>query len=100
MLVGKGLARKYDFIWYTGRGTPVNFEFLAAALRQTGPWQGQDIQVDQKWYVDHLKQKICSIDWEKARTDVQPFIHPRELPSLEVWGKEFFLDRLENYSNG
>lgn len=88
----------YDFIWYTGRGTPINFKFLAATLRQTGPWQGQDIQVDQKWCVDHLKQKIHSIDWEKARADIQPFINLRELPSLEVWGKDFFLDRLGHYA--
>ena len=88
----------YDFIWYAGRGTPINFEFLAATLKQTGPWQGQEIAVDKNWSIEYLKQKICSIDWDKARADVRPFINPREFPSLEVWGEEFFLDRLGHYA--
>jgi predicted nucleotidyltransferase component of viral defense system len=88
----------YDFIWYMSRGTPVNFEFLTATLKQTGPWQGQEFLADKDWCVERLKQKINSIDWDKAREDVRPFIDPREFPSLEVWGKEFFTDRLEHYA--
>jgi hypothetical protein len=80
------------------RGTPVNFEFLTATLKQTGPWQGQEFLADKDWCVERLKQKINSIDWDKAREDVRPFIDPREFPSLEVWGKEFFTDRLEHYA--
>lgn len=88
----------YDFLWYISRKTPVNFDFLAAALKQTGPWQRQEVLVDKKWSMEQLKQKICSMDWNKARADVQPFINPRELGSLDLWGREFFLDRLEHYS--
>ena len=88
----------YDFIWYTGRGTPINLEFLASTLKQTGPWQGQEILVDKDWSIKRLDEKIRSIDWDKARADVRPFINPREFPSLEVWGEEFFLDRLGHYA--
>lgn len=90
----------YDFIWYTSRKTPINFDFLAAALKQTGPWQDQAAAVDKNWCIEQLRQKIRSVDWDKARADVHPFINPRELDSLSLWGREFFLDRLENYSNG
>lgn len=90
----------YDFIWYTSRKTPINFDFLAAALKQTGPWRDQAVVVDNTWCIEQLKQKIRSIEWNKAKADVRPFIDPRELDSLALWGREFFLDRLENYSNG
>lgn len=89
----------YDFIWYMSRKTPVNFDFLAAALKQTGPWRDKMAAVDNKWCTEQLRQKICSVDWDKARADVQSFINPRELDSLALWGREFFLDRLENYNN-
>jgi len=89
----------YDFIWYLSRSTPINFDFLAAGLRQTGPWKDLKIKMDENWFFRQMEQKIRSLDWDKVRADVQPFIRSRELPSLEVWGEEFFLDRLENYKN-
>ena len=44
--------------------------------------------------------RIWKISMNKLTQEVQPFINPRELDSLSLWGREFFLDRLENYSNG
>lgn len=40
----------YDFLWYTSQGVEINYQFLASALRQQGPWQGQSIQVDLDWW--------------------------------------------------
>ncbi len=57
------------------------------------------LAVDGKWCAEQLRQKICSVDWDKSRADVQSFINPRELDSLALWGREFFLGRLENYNN-
>lgn len=88
----------YDFIWYTSRKTPINFNFLAAALKQTGPWRDQAVAADKNWCVAQLRQKIHSVNWDKARADVRPFINPREIDSLALWEREFFLDRLENYN--
>lgn len=42
---------------------------------------------------------IWNISMNKLTEEAQPFINPRELDSLALWGLEFFLDRLENYSN-
>ena len=85
----------YDFIWYTSRRTPVNYELLAAALMQLGPWQGQDLDIDRDWCVEQLRAKIEETDWPQARGDVRRFLKPDELPSLELWGKEFFLGQTE-----
>jgi predicted nucleotidyltransferase component of viral defense system len=81
----------YDFIWYTSRRTLINHDLLSAALRQTGPWQGQELRTDPEWCVARLRGKIESMDWEQARRDVRRFIKPRDLPSLELWSREFLL---------
>lgn len=85
----------YDFIWYTSRRTPVNYELLAAALSQLGPWQGQELDVDRDWCFEQLRAKIEATDWSKARDDVRRFLKPGELPSLELWGMDFFLSQAE-----
>ncbi|MCK5015258.1 MAG: nucleotidyl transferase AbiEii/AbiGii toxin family protein [Candidatus Omnitrophica bacterium] len=87
----------YDFIWYAGRGTLINFHFLAQALKQNGPWKGKQIKIDLDWCADELTKKIEQLDWSNAKRDVERFIKIRELPSVELWGKELFLNRLKNY---
>ena len=80
----------YDFIWYTSRKTPANYTLLSAALNQIGPWKNQNVSVDRGWCVGELQRKIESINWKAARQDVQRFIKPHELPSLDLWGADFF----------
>jgi hypothetical protein len=79
----------YDFVWYTARRTPVNFRLLGAALDQTGPWAGTAPEVDRRWCLEALEAKIESIDC--ARDDVRAFVRTADLPSLDVWGRDFFL---------
>lgn len=81
----------YDFIWYTARRTPVNYELLASALTQFGPWKGQQPQVDRRWCIEQLRAKVNATDWQQAREDVRRFIKPTEQPSLDLWSREFFL---------
>lgn len=81
----------YDFIWYTARRTPVNYRLLAAALDQTGPWAGTAPGVDRSWCLEALESKIETIDWRRARDDVRAFVRTADLPSLDVWGQDFFL---------
>jgi predicted nucleotidyltransferase component of viral defense system len=89
----------YDFIWYTGRSTPINQALLASAIRQQGPWQDQDVQADKTWCVTELRRVIASIDWRKAAEDVRRFLPPNELPSLEHWSVELFLAQAAKMSN-
>jgi predicted nucleotidyltransferase component of viral defense system len=81
----------YDFIWYTARKTPTNYALLSSALTQMGPWKGQHVQADRVWCLEQLRAKVKATDWKQAREDVRRFVKPNELPSLDLWGREFLL---------
>jgi len=89
----------YDFIWYTSRGVHINYRFLASALKQQGPWRDQELQIDKEWCLKTLRDRICSLDWREAKDDIKRFIQQKELMSIELWSKELFLDRLDNYAS-
>lgn len=85
----------YDFLWYLGNKTPINYRRLSAALGQTGPWAGNDITVDRTWYLDEMKRRIGEMDWARAKDDVAPFISRQEQGLLSKWSADFFLSALE-----
>lgn len=85
----------YDFIWYTSQSVEINYQFLASALKQQGPWQGQNIQVDLDWCIKQFRDKITSIDWNATKEDIRRFVKTTELPSVDLWGKNLFLAQLE-----
>ncbi|MBN1763797.1 MAG: nucleotidyl transferase AbiEii/AbiGii toxin family protein [Sedimentisphaerales bacterium] len=88
----------YDFIWYTGRKTGINYAFLASALKQQGPWQGKELNVNKEWCIKALRDKICCLNWQETKDEIRRFIRQNELSSVELWDKELFLDRLEKYA--
>jgi predicted nucleotidyltransferase component of viral defense system len=63
----------YDLVWYLAERTwPVpNLALLNAALEQTS-WDGPRL-TEANWR-KQLKNRIESLDWEKARADVKPFL--------------------------
>jgi len=83
----------YDFIWYTARKTPVNHALLSSALDQQGPWQGKHPATTDAWCGEALGAAIEALDWKQARQDVQRFVKPHELPSLELWTRVYFLQQ-------
>ena len=83
----------YDFIWYTARNTPINHGLLSAAMDQQGPWQGQRPKTDNAWCVEQLRSAIEGLDCQQARRDVQRFVKPHELPSLDLWTRDYFLNQ-------
>jgi predicted nucleotidyltransferase component of viral defense system len=85
----------YDFLWYTSQGISINYRFLASALRQQGPWKGQDIDVNLDWCMAQLKKAIESIDWKTTAEDVRRFVRVAEQPSIDLWSKALFLAQLE-----
>jgi predicted nucleotidyltransferase component of viral defense system len=89
----------YDFIWYTSRGAEINYQFLASAIKKQGPWQGQDLKIDKEWCLKMFREQICSLNWQEARNDIKRFVRQNELASIELWNKDFFLDRLDNYAS-
>jgi predicted nucleotidyltransferase component of viral defense system len=85
----------YDFSWYVTKKASINFFLLNNAIQQSGPWAGKKIFVTSKWFLQKLREKIKSMDWDAAKKDVEKFLRPQELPLLQVWSKEFFLSRVE-----
>lgn len=83
----------YDFIWYTARKTRINHGLLSAALEQQGPLMGEHLETDNAWCIEHLSAAIERLDCERARRDVQRFVKAHELPSLELWTREYFLSQ-------
>jgi hypothetical protein len=65
-----------------------------SALFQYGPYKDQDLKINNEWVVNVLSEKITSIDWQSASTDVARFLKPVEQKSLKLWGEKFFLDKL------
>ena len=84
----------YDFIWYVRNGTRMNWDLLSSALDQQGPWAGQGLKVDADWYLRNLKERVENTDWRAAKEELVRFLKPSAHAGLEVWGRDFFLDRL------
>lgn len=88
----------YDFVWYTARRTPINHGLLSSAIDQQGQWAGSGVATDNAWCVAELTAAIREVDWGRAREDVQRFLKPIELPSLELWTAEFFIAQCKKLS--
>lgn len=89
----------YDFNWYVKQGVQPNLTHLQTALRQAGPWQGQDLTVDADWLQQTLLQRIAAIDWQTARQDVERFVPALEQASLRLWSERFYTQRVQQLFN-
>ena len=86
----------YDFNWYVKQKVVPNLLHLQAALIQYGPWQGKELSVDNDWLLNALQERVVSINWDDAKQDVQRFMRPVELQSLNLWNKNFFLSKVQS----
>lgn len=89
----------YDFTWYVARRITPNLIFLGNAIDQQGPWANQKIIVTPKWFIEAMQNKIKSIDWNKAASDVAPFLNIQDKQTLSLWGINFFMDKLNKLEN-
>ena len=85
----------YDFSWYIAQGVRPNLLLLENALIQYGPWQEENLNIDQNWLVKTLGEKINSITWKTTADDVERFMKPVERKSLSLWSKRFFMAKLK-----
>lgn len=86
----------YDFNWYIKQGVSPNLPHLKHALLQFGPWAAaESLVVDMNWLKNTLKEKIESINWQAAASDVERFLKPAEVESLKLWSEKFFLSKLQ-----
>ena len=81
----------YDLTWYAGRRIEPDFRLLGKALSQQGPWKNERLEVTAAWFLGALREKIRTIDWGVARSDVQRFLPTSEQEGLQLWSEEFFL---------
>lgn len=89
----------YDINWYVRQGISPNLPHLKNALLQFGPWQGQDgLNVDITWLKEVLLEKIGEINWKGTAADVERFLKPNELKSLELWSERFFSQKISKLS--
>ncbi|MCK4608314.1 MAG: nucleotidyl transferase AbiEii/AbiGii toxin family protein [Gammaproteobacteria bacterium] len=88
----------YDFTWYVKKAVKPNFAFLTSSIDQQGPWKKQHITITPDWFLTALKNKIATLDWKKAISDVGPFLPPAERQSLKIWGVDFFMAKLNKLS--
>jgi len=84
----------YDFTWYVAKKISPNFSFLEHALYQQGPWANQKMMMTPSWFITTMQQKIKNIDWNKAASDVLPFLNIQDRQTLHLWGVDFFIDKL------
>lgn len=86
----------YDFLWYVSRYIQPQFDLLADALKQVGPWREQkELIVEPAWLLEQLRFRIRGLDWKKVCDDVQRFLPRLEQESLSLWKEEFFLYHVE-----
>lgn len=77
----------YDYIFYLSRGIPVNLNHLTARLIQSGHLEaGKKYSVEE--IRDLLRERFKEIDYEQAKSDVEPFLE--DSAGVNLWSEEFF----------
>ncbi len=79
----------YDFIWYIGKNVPLNLNHLEKRLQQTGHVSASESFTAQA-FKELLFERIETIDFEKAKEDVFPFL--KDQAAMNVWSREFFME--------
>jgi hypothetical protein len=79
----------YDLVWYITHHPELHLAHLEQRMRQTGDWHGVERLTD-KAFFQVLHATIESLDVNKARSEVSPFVKDPE--TLSIWSKVFFHD--------
>ena len=89
----------YDLVWYLANDVELDSLHLKARLSQSCKYlEENNIQIPSELNKQTIKelllQRIETLDVEKAKNDVQPFI--KDIREIELWSKEFFVAVIEN----
>lgn len=85
----------FDLVWYASVRAKINHALLTAAIDQQGEWAGKHQQTSDEWVQEKLYDVIVRMDWNAAREDVRRFVYASDRPSLDLWGREFFLSLVD-----
>jgi len=83
----------YDLIWFVSQNVPCRFEYLKNKLVQTNKWDKKE-KLTKKCLIEILKEQFKSVDFQKAKNDVRPFIKDQQ--ELSLWSCDFFSKIVEN----
>src|SRR5574344_2466580 len=89
----------YDLVWYIANDVELDSIHLKSRLSQSCKYlEENNIQIPSELSKQTIKelllQRIETLDVEKAKNDVQPFI--KDIREIELWSKEFFVAVIEN----
>lgn len=82
----------YDYLFYIGKGTRINMEYLQNKLRNFGKIEEEEVLTSER-LKKMLEERFRSVDYKSAVDDVSRFITRKE--SLRFWKAELFLSTLD-----
>lgn len=82
----------YDYLFYCGKGTKINLDYLENKLKNTGKITREAV-LTLDIVKSMLKEKFSTVDYESAKEDVVNFINDKQ--SLELWKAELFISTLD-----
>jgi hypothetical protein len=85
----------YDFVWYVANHPQLHLSHLEQKMRQSGDYSS-DSSLGQGEFRERLRRAIESLDVDRARDEVSPFVPDRD--ALRLWSADFFaslIDRIE-----
>lgn len=83
----------YDLIWYIQKNVPLHLPYLRERMEQTKHIPKAAV-FKEKEFFELLHQKIDSIDWELAKSDVELFISDKR--RLDLWSSALFHDMVSH----
>ena len=84
----------YDLIWFVKNSIPCDLVYLKNKMAQTGHIDGSEALTREK-LIEFLSKKIKEIDFDLAKSDVEPFLkNLGQREELSLWSDTFFSDYL------
>ncbi|MBM3701185.1 MAG: nucleotidyl transferase AbiEii/AbiGii toxin family protein [Actinobacteria bacterium] len=77
----------YDLVWYIRNNYSLDLAHLEERMKQSGHFSGKEA-LDKKKFLEIFSRQVDSMDFEKAKLDVLPFL--KEPDSVNIWGNSFF----------
>lgn len=74
----------FDLDWYLTNGVQPNYTLLKNALYKAGPFENQELQIDNTWLKNELENKLKNLDWDLAKSDMSNFLLEGSLEDLDA----------------
>jgi len=78
----------YDMEWYIRKGHTLNLDHFKTRALDSGDWMHDSISESD--FRNLLNAKIESVDFDRVKDDVEPFI--KDIAHLSTWSKRYFHD--------